>query len=152
MKRHEALIPLSHDHHQALRLAQALMKKSAPTKRGMQTPEEKLQDAKRTYELELVDHFKHEEEIVFSLARGRDKELDEMINDILEQHKRITEAVKTLDEGDLVENLDRLGAMLTNHVRQEEREVFPKVEEVLTEEELKNLVGKIAPVKDSCDI
>ncbi|NOX17085.1 MAG: hemerythrin domain-containing protein, partial [Chlorobi bacterium] len=118
----------------------------------MQSPEEKLQDAKRTYKLELIDHFKHEEEIVFPLARGRSKEMDAMIDDILAQHKKITEAVKTLEEGDLVENLDRFGEMLTNHVRQEEREVFPKVEEVLTEEELENLVGKIKPVKDSCDI
>jgi hemerythrin-like domain-containing protein len=152
MKRHEALIPLSHDHHQALRLAQALLKKSAPTKRGMQSPEEKLQDAKRTYELELIDHFKHEEEIVFALAKGRDEAMDAMIRDIVNQHNKIKEAVLSLEQGDLIENLDKLGQMLIDHVRQEEREVFPKVEEVLTKEELENLVGKIAPVKDSCDI
>jgi len=152
MKRHEALIPLSHDHHQALRLAQALLKKSAPTKRGMQTPEEKLNDGKRTYELELIDHFKHEEEIVFSAAKGRDPEMDAMIEDIVLQHQKIKSAVLSLEEGDLVENLDRLGQLLIAHVRQEEREVFPKVEEVLTKDELENLVGKIEPVKDSCDI
>ncbi|NOX19439.1 MAG: hemerythrin domain-containing protein, partial [Chlorobi bacterium] len=128
MKRHEALVPLSHDHHQALRLAQALKKNGAPTKRGMQSPEEKLQDAKRTYELELIDHFRHEEEIVFPLAKGRDAEMDAMIKDILNQHKKITEAINSLENGNLVENLDKLGQMLVDHIRQEEREVFPKVE------------------------
>ncbi len=152
MKRHEAIIPLSHDHHQALRFATAMQKNASPTKRALQTLEEKLNDAKRTFEIELVPHFTHEEEILFPIARGLSDELDKMIDDILEEHRVIKEAFNNAELGNLEENLDRIGQLVEKHVRTEERVLFQKIQEVVPNEKLEEIIGKITPVKDSCDI
>ncbi len=152
MKRHEAIIPLSHDHHQALRFATAMQKKGAPTKRALQSLDEKLEDAKRTYEIELVPHFAHEEDILFPVARGYSKELDDMIDSIIEEHRIIKKAFEEITKGNLEDNLDRIGKLVEQHVRTEERQLFQKIQEVVPEEKLREIVGKIEPVKDSCDI
>ncbi len=152
MKRHEAIIPLSHDHHQALRFATAMKKNASPTKRALQSLEEKIIDAKRTYELEFVPHFAHEEEILFPIARGYSAELDKMLDDIIEEHKVILEAFEKLEEGSVEDNLDKIGELVERHVRTEERSLFEKIQEVVPEEKLREIVGKISPVKDSCDI
>ena len=152
MKRHEAIIPLSHDHHQALRFATAMKKNASPTKRALQSLEEKLSDAKRTYEIELVPHFAHEEDVLFPVARGYSAELDKMIDDIIEEHRIIREAFENIENGNLEDNLDRIGNLVEQHVRTEERSLFEKIQEVVPEEKLKEIVGKISPVKDSCDI
>ena len=152
MKRHEAIIPLSHDHHQALRFATAMKKNASPTKRALQSLEEKLADAKRTYELEFVPHFAHEEEILFPIARGYSSELDKMLDDIIEEHIVILEAFENIEKGDLEDNLDRIGNLVEQHVRTEERILFEKIQEVVPEEKLSEIIGKISPVKDTCDI
>ena len=152
MKRHSAIIPLSHDHHHALILAQALKKNAPKTGLGSKSPEEKVKAAVNSYNTELVPHFNHEEVLLFPLALGKDEELDKMINDIIEEHDKIRNTIETLSEGDLEENLDAFGKLLENHVRTEERKLFPKIEEVVGEEGLNVLDGQIIAVKDSCEI
>jgi len=152
MKRHSAIIPLSHDHHHALILAQALKKNAPKTGLGSKSPEEKVKAAVNSYNTELVPHFNHEEVLLFPLALGKDEELDKMINDIIEEHDKIRNTIETLSEGNLEENLDAFGKLLENHVRTEERKLFPKIEEVVGEEGLNVLDGQIIAVKDSCEI
>jgi hemerythrin-like domain-containing protein len=152
MKRHSAIIPLSHDHHHALILAQALKKNAPKTGLGSKSPEEKVKAAVNSYNTELVPHFNHEEVLLFPLALGKDEELDKMINDIIEEHDKIRNTIETLSEGNLEENLDAFGKLLENHVRTEERKLFPKIEEVVGEEGLNVLDGQIIAVKDSCGI
>jgi len=152
MKRHSAIIPLSHDHHHALILAQALKKNAPKTGLGSKSPEEKVKAAVNSYNTELVPHFNHEEVLLFPLALGKDEELDKMINEIIEEHHKIRNTIETLSEGDLEENLDAFGKLLENHVRTEERKLFPKIEEVVGEEGLNVLDGQIIAVKDSCEI
>ncbi len=152
MKRHEAIIPLSQDHHQALRLAVAIRKKAANMRLAKKPLEEKVKETIETYERELVPHFEHEEELLFPVCKGRDKELDELIEKVLDEHKKIKYAAEHLREGDVEENLDKFGEMLNNHVRLEERQVFQKIQEVVPKEELDNLIGKIPLAYDSCKI
>lgn len=152
MKRHSAIVPLSHDHHHALILAQALKKNAPKTGLGSKSAEEKTEAAINSYNTELIPHFNHEEVLLFPLALGKDEELDKMIHDILEEHDKIRSSIETLRDGDLEENLDAFGKLLENHVRTEERTLFPKIEEVVGEEELNILNGQIIAVKDSCGI
>jgi len=79
------------------------------------------------------------------------KELDDMINEILDEHDKIHKAVSRISEGNLEQNLDEFGLLLESHIRKEERILFPKIEEILGDE-LDILDGQIIAVKDSCGI
>ena len=75
-----------------------------------------------------------------------------MLDDIIDEHKVILEAFENIEEGNVEDNLDRIGTLVEQHVRTEERSLFEKIQEVVPDEKLKEIVGKISPVKDSCDI
>jgi len=152
MKRHKALIPLSHDHHHALKLASAIKKDAPKTKRTLLSNNDKIKDVEITYRTELIPHFKNEEDILFKTAKGKNSELDKLISEILNEHRIIKKAVKTLRIGNAEENLDLFGKFLEAHIRKEERIVFPKIETTLSKAELDSLIGKIIAVKDSCGI
>jgi iron-sulfur cluster repair protein YtfE (RIC family) len=150
MKRHQSLIALSHDHHHGLMLAQ-LIKKGAPEYKGLPTDLiGKVKYAKEAWEKELKIHFKNEEKILFPFVKDRDAELDQLIEDILEEHKKIKGLVKSLDTSENKEEvLNDLGVLLEKHIRKEERKVFQKIQ-LLFKDKLNELNGKIISVKDSC--
>jgi hemerythrin-like domain-containing protein len=150
MKRHPSLIALSHDHHHGLMLAQ-LIKKGAPEYKGLPTDIiGKVKYAKEAWEKELKLHFKNEEEILFPFVKNKDVDLDKLIEGILEEHKQIKSLVKNLDTSENKEEvLNDLGILLEKHIRKEERQVF-KMIQMLFEDELNELEGKIISVKDSC--
>ncbi len=140
MKRHPALYPLSHDHHQGLILAQQL-KKGAPQYKGMpDTLEGKKEYALSFYQSDLIKHFKDEEEILFPSVKNKDKEVDRLIAEIISEHRNIEILIKELGQTTDPENImDKLGWLLEKHIRKEERELFPAIERILTEGELSEL-------------
>jgi len=144
MKRHPALYLLSHDHHQGLILAQQL-KKGAPQYKGMpSTLEEKKNYTVSFYNNELKSHFKEEEEILFPLAKNRTPELDIMMNEIVDEHRKMEKLVNEIEKTtDLKNVLDSLGWLLEKHIRKEERKLFPAIEKILTEGELSELKTKL---------
>ncbi|MCB9249641.1 MAG: hemerythrin domain-containing protein [Ignavibacteriales bacterium] len=96
MKRHKSIIALSHDHHHGLMLAQ-LIKKNAPEYKGL--PSDligKVNHVKDSWEKELKLHFENEENILFPFVKGKDEELDTLIEDILEEHRLIESLVKKI--------------------------------------------------------
>lgn len=143
MKRHNALVKLSQDHHHALILSQ-LLKKDIPDYQGMpNTTEGKVTYTINFFNSELVTHFDEEEKILFPFASGYDDTIDKLINELLDEHKRIYEAVDSLNSPDNIDNkLDKLGNMLDAHVRKEERELFMLIQEKLPEEKLNELEKK----------
>lgn len=152
MKRHKSIIALSHDHHHGLMLAQ-LIKKDAPEYKGLPTDLiGKVNHVKESWENELKLHFENEENILFPFAKGKDKEIDNLIDEILDEHKQIETLVKSLDtKTDIESTLDQLGKALESHIRKEERELFQKIQ-LSFGEELNKLEGKIIAVKDDCGI
>jgi quercetin dioxygenase-like cupin family protein len=110
VRRHAALVPLSHDHQHTLVAARAL-------KRG---------DPSRILELraELERHFREEEELVFPLL-GRLDPPPPALAEACVQHAQIR---ARLDDPD-----KELGALLEAHVRLEERVLFELVQEVAQE-------------------
>jgi iron-sulfur cluster repair protein YtfE (RIC family) len=150
MKRHESLIALSHDHHHGLMLAQ-LIKKGAPEYKGLPTDIiGKVKYAEEAWEKELKVHFNNEEKILFPFVRGKDAKLDQLIDEILVEHKQIKKLFDKLNKSsDKEAVLNNLGILLEKHIRQEEREVFQKIQ-TLFKDELNELNGKIIAVKNSC--
>ena len=154
MKRHEALIPLSHDHHHGLMMAQ-LIKKGAPVYKDLpKSIEDKVNYTKNFYKTDLAKHFESEEKVLFPVVMGKDYELDKLIEEVVGEHKLIQKLVESLSvKINPEDKLDRIGILLENHIRKEERVLFEKIQAVMTEEELDNLVGKIKAVKtNECDI
>ena len=143
MKRHPALIPLSQDHHQGLLLAQ-LIKKDAPIYNGL--PKDligKMNYAKEVYTDDLVQHFKDEEELVFPFLKEKNKEVDKLISEILNEHILLKQKILALDKNsDLINQLDEIGNLLDGHIRKEERILFEKAQLLLNEEELKMIEKK----------
>lgn len=83
IKRHPALIPLSHDHQTGLLLAM-ILKKETPQYRGMPgTTEGKLQLLQQRFEEELKPHFDKEENILFPFITGRLEEIDLLIDELI---------------------------------------------------------------------
>jgi iron-sulfur cluster repair protein YtfE (RIC family) len=151
MKRHKTIIPLSHDHHVLLKMAQGIKKNFIKTDLGTSSINNKIKHVIHSYNTELIPHFNHEETILFPLAKGKDKALDKLIDEAVAEHDKMGEMISGLEKGDKEQNLDNLGFFLEKHVRNEERVLFPKIEEVLGDE-LNIIDGQIYAVTDSCGI
>jgi iron-sulfur cluster repair protein YtfE (RIC family) len=144
MKRHPALHTLSHDHHQGLILAQQL-KKGAPQYKGMpSTLVGKKDYTLQFYKLELVQHFKDEEEILFQSVSKRNEKVDSLIAEVISEHRKMELLVQEIDiTNNLEDVLDEFGILLEKHIRKEERELFMEIEIVLTADELKIISDKL---------
>ena len=134
MKRHPALTPLSREHHGALILAR-LLQKDAPVYKGLQTDiQGKAEYAYKFYQEELVKHFEDEERVL-KLVTGVESNLDLMIKTIYSEHQELHKLFQSIDNHpDLTSHLDQIGKTLETHVRKEERELFPLMQETCNED------------------
>jgi hemerythrin-like domain-containing protein len=137
-KRHDSLIPLSHDHHHAL--AQARRLEVAASMTEVSERRRAADDFVNFYLGRLVRHFREEEELFFAPLVDNDEAGDKVMQAVAE-HLRLHVLARTLrrqlvdGEAD-PETLSALSTLLTNHVRWEERNLLPLVERLLSQEEL----------------
>ncbi len=151
MPRHAALVPLSHDHHHALILALRL-KKSGPVSKHDVWPTGLVAHAKATVQMiqhELYPHFMLEEEILFPEAR-RVQAAATLIDQLIVEHTKMRndmEEIRRLTDeaatAELSTKLVEFGALLEQHIRREERELFPLLEASFTSEVWKALKLRI---------
>ena len=133
MKRHTSLQPLSRDHHGALILAR-LLQKDAPDYKGLPTDiPGKIIYAQEFYAEDLVQHFQEEEEVL-KLVTGTSDQLDAMIATIFAEHEKLHGLFAGIvNNPDISVHLDSIGRELEMHIRKEERELFPLIEETCDE-------------------
>jgi quercetin dioxygenase-like cupin family protein len=146
MRRHRALIPLSHDHHEALVAARRL-------RRGADGPEpaDAVTAFLAFFASSAVPHFREEEESLFPLVADA-VEAREPIMQALLEHQRLHAAAADVAEivaGGNVEaapaaQMRELATLLEDHVRFEERRLFPLIESLLPEERLTALADAAA--------
>jgi hemerythrin-like domain-containing protein len=135
LKRHESLQPLSRHHmiglHTGLKLSRA------GTEESRISYEEILADAKAFWEPDGQAHFREEEEILLpAFATYGDINQPEIIEMLLE-HVTIRSQMDLLLKGKCsLEETRQLGVLLQNHIRKEERIIFPMIEQALPEEKL----------------
>ncbi|MDP4192289.1 MAG: hemerythrin domain-containing protein [Bacteroidota bacterium] len=143
MKRNKTLIPLSHDHHHGLLLAQMLRKNALEYRTLPNLPDQKAKYAIDFFYSDLIKHFRLEEDILYPFVKGLDRSLDEMFIEIISEHKKIEEYINKLKNNneiiEIIDIMDTLGKLLESHIRKEEKIVFPKIELVLGEEKLRQL-------------
>jgi quercetin dioxygenase-like cupin family protein len=130
MKRHPALIPLSHDHHHALVEARRL-------RRAAGTPESTAvaNAFLRFFFDETIRHFREEEELLFPHVVGLEEARGLLVQALLE-HQRLHALAARLQHvlaggGAAGGVMRELGELLEAHVRLEERQLFPLIEPLL---------------------
>lgn len=133
MKRNINLQELSRDHHHGLLLGWKIRK-------GLQTevPESSIADYVRFFwDRALAPHFSEEEELILRFLSDN----DEFKQRTLLEHQAVQDRVKNLNTKD---DLLGLATLLDNHIRFEERELFPYLESLLTENQLEKIGESIA--------
>ena len=129
MKRHHALIPLSHDHQHALVEAQRL-RRAADRADG---PSGAATAFIRFFRSSSVPHFREEEEALFPLVIDVEEARELLVQALLD-HQRMLALVTALEAGgEIRATMRALGERLEAHVRLEERALFPLIERVATD-------------------
>ncbi len=135
MKRSEALAILSRDHHQALVIAQKLRRADPDTA-----------DAARTrfldfWEQEGRRHFQLEEELLLPAYAAYGDAYDPLVLRVLGDHVAIRAQVAQLaaQRHPTTDMLHEFGEQFATHVRLEERELFPIIEDAMPANELLTL-------------
>ena len=141
MKRHASLAILSRQHHAALILCQ-LLKSGAPEYKGLPTDTVgKMVYASQFYTTDLMPHFEAEEK-VFATVKGLAANLDELLNEIVPEHSLLRAKFSAIHgHADLGPYLDELGKTLEQHIRKEERQLFPLIEETAGEKRMKDILA-----------
>ena len=125
-KRHKALQPLSREHHYGLLLSwkiRAGFSKDIDPKRIRVY-------AYWFYEHHLIPHFELEESHVFSILEAE----HELVKRALADHRRLRRLFN--DKEDDTKTLHKIEEELEQHIRFEERILFPEIQKVATEEQL----------------
>ena len=144
MQRHPGLQPLSRHHHFALVRALEL-RRAADASAAEQAA--RLQEAARTF-LEFwrhdgKTHFREEEEVLLpAYARATALEADAEVQRMLAQHAQIRALAADLEAAlasgaNLQPLAGKLGQLLQEHVRLEEDTIFPRIEQALDEDALR---------------
>lgn len=126
LKRHKAIIPLSREHHHTLLLCWKIRKGFSKDV----SPERMKGYSDWFFENHVLPHFKIEETYLFPIL-GND---DEMVRRALAEHRRLERLFR--EKKELVKALNHIEEELEKHVRFEERELFMKIQEVATPEQL----------------
>jgi hemerythrin-like domain-containing protein len=130
MLRDPSLIPLSHQHHNALALC-ALTRRSLA---AGPTPGNVAKLARRAMErceLELANHFEIEEQVLFPECGPMP-----LIALLVAEHRMIEGLVAQLRTAPTETLLEQFCARLSAHIRREENELFEEIQRILPREAL----------------
>jgi len=145
IKRNRHIVKLSQDHHASLmfcwKIRQGIKYHAAI--------ERMVKYVQYFWEHHFSEHFKEEEEFLFAPLKN-----DAAVEKAIDDHQKIKTFVNeitfpgTEDQEDI---LLELADMVEEHVRYEERILFPHLEKQLSEEQLENIGSQIPdkPLKDT---
>lgn len=130
MKRHEALVQLSRDHHFGLLLCWKL-------KEGLKkeiSVERMSKYIGLFYLQNLKPHFAEEEETIFKVLGENHPLIKEAITQHRTFHKMIEDGFTTPAQ------IEDFRALLELHIRTEERQIFPEIEKQATDQQLEDIL------------
>lgn len=127
LRRDPSLIPLSHDHHHGL--VRVLMIRQAVS--GGDGLAEAAAATRAFFDSNLVPHFAAEEEALFTVLR-RVGGVDDLIERLADEHRILRRMVAQLDAS--APRLSAFADLLEAHIRCEERELFGRCQEILSDD------------------
>lgn len=146
-RRHESLIPLSHGHHHGLVLSLRIRHALTHTSPDVETLRQLARAVVFFFESDLRPHFAAEEEGLFPLMEANLGHLD-LLAELQQEHERFREWIEELrhsmDAFPSAETLRAFGTLLHDHIRKEERILFPIFEERMPPEEARRAGAVIA--------
>ena len=134
LKRNENLAKLSRDHHSGLLFCWKI-------RQGVKyhiEPDRMISYVKYFWDHHFATHFKEEEEFLFSQIQ------DDVVQKALDDHQKIKISVDKIGVSGMESEDDvllELADMVDDHIRFEERVLFPHLQEKLSEEQLE-LIGE----------
>lgn len=144
IKRSPELTPLSHDHHEGLMLVwkirQGLNK--------MIAPERITAYINWFWEQHLEKHFRDEENYLAPLLAP----VNELINRMLREHKEMESMSIQLKSDPDPSILKQFAQLLNDHIRFEERELFPLIEQSVSAGELQKVFRKLSIDEKICGV
>lgn len=148
MRRHDSLIPLTHDHHHVLALARRM---SAAAGENGDVRNDLGREFLDFFAAETLEHFRVEEEAVFPLGVN-DPEVDPILTrammDHLRVHRLVAETRAAVEDGEVPGPLlATIAETLQEHVRLEEKTLFPLIEERLSDESEAALAGVVSAAR-----
>jgi hemerythrin-like domain-containing protein len=126
-RRHESLIPLSHEHHDALMLAWRLRTGNL----SKREPELRARHVSAFFEYRLINHMRLEEELLFPACRAVLGMEASLIDVLLSDHRELRAKAAAIKAG-AHDQVDIFCVLLERHIRTEERQLF-----VLAEDRMK---------------
>jgi len=89
------------------------------------------------FDIELVNHFEMEEQLVFPAYPGA------LARELIGEHRRMEELVACMRANGGMETLRAFLALLRLHIRREENEYFPEVQERVEDGQLKTMGAEL---------
>lgn len=139
MKRHPALVSLSSEHHHGLVWGKKLL--SSDDAINPAEFSRIIDEFFQVWEKEINPHFNKEEEILLPLFNRSGHALDSPVMEMCRQHILIRAQVFNLEDSRGMDTAHEIGNLLKDHIRFEERELFPFIEENSSEKLLQR-IGK----------
>lgn len=135
IKRNENLVRISRDHHATLLFC---WKIRTGLKLNIDTERIKTY-VQYFWQVHMQPHFVEEETILFVPVK------DAAVQKALDEHADINKQVESIMASSIVQSqqLATLADVVDNHVRYEERELFPHLENILTGEQLKEIGSRL---------
>lgn len=139
MQRCEQLKKLSREHHGSLTMA---LKISKIAKNGVESElSEAINTVQHYYNDELELHFQHEEQTIFSTIFKQYKEHMDVATTLLKEHGYLRVLIQRLTLETAQKDLADFAQILKEHTRVEERELFPIIQDLFTDEQLDEVLN-----------
>jgi len=134
MLRDPALIPLSQQHHNSLALC-VLTERALRGDRSETTIRHLATQAINRYEIELINHFAMEEQLLFPVV---ERELGKtlMVDELIDEHRAIEGMIDQMRTAPSAELLECFCDLLRTHIRREENELFEDIQQRLPKDVL----------------
>ena len=130
MKRDPSLIPLSHQHHNGLALC-VMTRRDLAADSSLENVAKLARRVIDRYEIELVNHFEIEEQVLFPACGPMD-----LIDELIGEHRKLEALVAALRESPSAQKLEAFCALLSSHIRREESKLFERIQRELPRETL----------------
>jgi hemerythrin-like domain-containing protein len=130
MLRDPSLIPLSHQHHNGLALG-VLARRSLAADSSTENVARQAQRIVSRYELELMNHFEIEEQVLFPACGPLP-----IIAELVAEHRAMEKMVTELRAGPSMERIEAFCDLLARHIRREETELFEQIQRDLSRDVL----------------
>ena len=135
--RDASLIPLSHQHHNGLALC-ILIRRSLAADSSPENLAKCARKAIDRYEVELINHFEIEEQVLFPACEGIP-----LVATLLSQHRELESQIANLRTSPSPELLEQFCELLTRHIRLEENELFQEAQKILPRDVLDQIGTEI---------